>query len=107
MNIILVRVVIALAYATLFSYAWSPKNIGGESMPASRRGQSPSKEFPMMRMISEQQLGTFETIETQQPSSERKVSLHDFTNEMVPSSMSPSMLIDFENSSSETIRAYL
>ena len=96
MNIIVAHVVIALTYATLSSYAWSPKNIRGESMPASRRGQSPSKEFPMMRMISEQQLGTFETIETQQPSSERKVSLHDFTSEVTPSSLSPSMLIDFE-----------
>ena len=52
-------------------------------------------------MISEQQLGTFEVIETTQSSSERKVALLDYTTETALSSASASsspssMLIDFE-----------
>ena len=109
-NIKIIRLIIALVYAAFSSHAWSPTKTCGESLFVSRNGQwqsrqswaSPSRfsqrEFHTtpLRMISKQQLGTFEIIETTKSPSERKVALLDYTAETISASSPSSLLIDFD-----------
>lgn len=103
-----IHFVVAVLYAAFSSHAWSPINTyGGRLFPARReqwhrrqpRTYPPwlkQREFPIAKMISEQQLGRFEIIETTQSPSERKVALLDYTTEITPNTSQSSLLIDFD-----------
>lgn len=97
-NIKPILIVVAVLYTSLSSHAWSPTNtfggsINGASQKARRQWQQtrvcPTRELSILSMISEQQLGTFEVIETTKAPSERQVALLDYTTDS-------SLLIDFE-----------
>ncbi len=99
-----IHFVIALVYASFSSHAWSPANNFFDRFFASRevtlrQRQSASaatkRGSPNVKMISEQQLGTFEIIETENSSSDRKVALLDYITESGSTSQSPT-LIDFD-----------
>ena len=110
MKIILIRLIIILSYDLSSSHAWLnsitcddspfvPRNENWQGWRSRAYPPGPtSRKFSVsvVGMISEQQLGTFETIETEESPSERKVALLDYTTETIPS-LSPSpLLIDLE-----------
>ena len=94
-----IHFVVALVYAAFSSHAWSPANTVGDRLFVSRKTQwrrRPQREFPNLKMISEQQLGTFEIIETAKAPSQRKVALLDYITETGSSTSPSSLLIDFD-----------
>lgn len=112
-DIILICSVAVLVYATVSSHAFSPTTqAGDDSLFVSRRRKwkwnrqrssaSVSRllergfSSTITRMISEQQLGTFEIIDTKESPSERKVALLDYTTKKASPSSSSSSLIAFD-----------
>lgn len=105
--LVVIPLVVPLSYLTLSTHAWttlpSLSSSRGVSalLPTSGmmklQKEKPSKKrrhsstLPTLRgMISKQQLGSFEVLETKQPRSERRVALLDYT------SIHPTTFIDFD-----------
>ena len=97
-NIKIIHFGVVIVYTALSSHAWSPTNtfagsIDGVSLKTRRQWQPsrvcPTREVSTLMRISEQQLGTFEVIETTKAPSERQVALLDYTTDS-------SLLIDFD-----------
>ena len=89
---------VAVVCTELSCHAWSPTNsfggsMDGASLKKQRQWQQsrvcPTREVPTLMMISEQQLGTFEVIETTKAPPERQVALLDYTTDS-------SLLINFD-----------
>ena len=89
----ILRLTLILASATgvFVSHAWVPSKVYDNGLLVSRRRQQTST-LPMM--ISKQQLGIFEVLETTEPSTDRRVALLDYTARNDTTGLTP--LIDFD-----------
>jgi len=110
LKVILTRLIVILSYDLLSSHAWLNSIVYSDSLfrsgnenwqrcqPRSCPLAPTSLKFPVsiVRMISEQQLGNFEMIQTKESLSERKVGLLDYTAETTPSLPASPLLIDFD-----------